>query len=42
MQGKQYYIKIKTGIKKEDTWEVEEAEEYDKTIFLKTSHFIEN
>lgn len=41
MQGKQYYIKIKTGIKKEDTWEVE-AEEYDKTIFLKTSHFIEN
>lgn len=42
MQGKQCCIKIKTGIKKEDTREVEEAKEYDKTIFLKTSHFTEN
>lgn len=42
MQGKQCFIKIKTGIKREDTGEVEEAGEYDKTIFLQTSYFTEN
>lgn len=39
MQSKQYHVKIKAGIKKEHPWEVKEAVEYDKTIFLKTSHF---
>lgn len=30
------------GIRRQHTWEVMEAAEYDKSIFLKTTHLTEN